>query len=225
MVPFRLVSSLVLICVLSAGAAASDWPHVRPVENYGAYDVASWLNSKIVINAIKRQNADNASLPQTKIDALDKRWRSERKQAARPLIDSVMKRPLSRFLAKIQGKSKGLITEVFVMDNKGLNVGQSAVTSDYWQGDEAKWKKTFLVGPQAVHIGNIEFDESTQKFQSQLSLPIRDDRNGKVIGAITLGIDLSAFERIHRCSMLNGSCDKVKFTGINKGTKLAARTK
>ena len=36
-------------------------------------------------------------------------------------------------------------------DNKGLNVGQSDVTSDYWQGDEAKWKKSYKMGAGAVH--------------------------------------------------------------------------
>jgi uncharacterized phage infection (PIP) family protein YhgE len=38
-----------------------------------------------------------------------------------------------------------------VKDNKGLNVGQSDVTSDYWQGDEAKWKKSYKMGAGAVH--------------------------------------------------------------------------
>jgi serine/threonine protein kinase len=51
------------------------------------------------------------------------------------LIDSLLKNELSAFLAKKKAESKGLLTEIFVMDNKGLNVGQSDVTSDYgWPG-------------------------------------------------------------------------------------------
>ncbi len=74
------------------------------------------------------------------------------------------------------------------MDNKGLNVGQSDITSDYWQGDEAKWKKSYGAGMGAVHVGKIKQDESTQKFQSQVSVAISD--GGKVIGAVTVGVNV-----------------------------------
>ncbi len=74
------------------------------------------------------------------------------------------------------------------MDNKGLNVGISDVTSDYWQGDEAKFKKTFEKSD--YFIDDIEYDDSTQKFQSQISLAIKDPGTKKDIGAITLGIDV-----------------------------------
>jgi hypothetical protein len=81
-------------------------------------------------------------------------------------------------------------TEIFVMDNKGLNVGQSDITSDYWQGDEAKWQKTYSVGASAIHISDVAKDESTQSFQSQLSLPVVDPANNQVIGAVTIGINV-----------------------------------
>ena len=96
----------------------------------------------------------------------------------------------AEFLRAKKEASKGLFTEIFVMDNKGLNVGQSDVTSDYWQGDEAKWQKTFLVGPKAIHISDVKKDESTQTYQSQLSLPVVDPANNQVIGAITLGVNV-----------------------------------
>jgi hypothetical protein len=44
----------------------------------------------------------------------------------------------------------GVIFEIFIVDNKGLNVAQTDPTLDYMQGDEAKFQKTFLVGPEAV---------------------------------------------------------------------------
>ncbi len=63
-----------------------------------------------------------------------------------------MSSPLSVYLARIQGKSLGLYAEVFVMDKTGLNVGQSSVTSDFWQGDEDKYQKTFAVADDALFI-------------------------------------------------------------------------
>jgi hypothetical protein len=76
------------------------------------------------------------------------------------------------------------------MDDKGLNVGQSEVTSDYWQGDEAKWQKTFSAGPDAVFLDKIEKDESTQALQMQVSVSIKDPETGKAIGAVTFGINV-----------------------------------
>jgi hypothetical protein len=83
-----------------------------------------------------------------------------------------------------------MYTEIFVMDNKGLNVGQSDVTSDYWQGDEAKWQKTYQVGPDAIHVSDVEQDESSQVFQAQVSVPVVD--GGQVIGAVTVGVNVDA---------------------------------
>ena len=105
------------------------------------------------------------------------------------MIDGVLANELSIYLAAAAAESEGLLTEVFVMDAKGLNVGQSSVTFDYWQGDESKWKKTFLAGKGAVFIDKVEEDESTQTFQTQVSLAIADP-SGNVIGAVTFGINV-----------------------------------
>jgi hypothetical protein len=80
------------------------------------------------------------------------------------------------------------------MDNHGLNVAQSAVTSDFWQGDEDKWQQSYGdgTGDGAVHISEVEFDESTGVFQSQVSLPIKDPATGKLIGAITFGVNVQS---------------------------------
>jgi hypothetical protein len=139
---------------------------------------------------VKAQNAKNKGLNETKIVALDKQWRAETSAGSRPLIDSVLSNQLSGFLKGKKDGSEGLFTEIFVMDNHGLNVGQSDVTSDYWQGDEAKWKKTYSAGADALHIGKVKEDESTQTFQSQISLSVVDPADGKVIGAITVGVNV-----------------------------------
>ena len=78
------------------------------------------------------------------------------------------------------------------MDNHGLNVAQSVETSDYWQGDEAKWQKTYGNGSGDIHISEVEFDESTGSYQSQVSMPIKDPATGELIGAITFGINVQS---------------------------------
>ena len=108
------------------------------------------------------------------------------------LIDKVLASSLSDYLRDKQMGSNGVITEIFVTDAKGLNVGQSDVTSDYWQGDEAKWQKTYGSGDaHAIFVDEAEKDESTQMLQSQVSMTVADE-SGAPIGAITIGINLNA---------------------------------
>ena len=142
-----------------------------------------------LVSAVKAQNAETAGYDQAKIDALDTQWRAEVDATAKPLIDATLGNAASAYLLSVQEASEGMFTEIFAMDAKGLNVGQSGVTSDYWQGDEGKWQNTFAVGADAVDIGEVEQDESTQTFQSQVSVTIVDD-TGAPIGAITFGVNV-----------------------------------
>ncbi len=142
-----------------------------------------------LVSAIEAQNAETADYDQAKIDELDKQWRAEVDASNKPLIDAVLGNAASAYLTKVQDESQGMFTEIFATDDKGLNVGQSSVTSDYWQGDEGKWQNTYLVGPDAVDIGDVEQDESTQTFQSQVSIPVVG-ADGKPIGAITFGVNV-----------------------------------
>ncbi len=177
---------------LLASAAWAAEPHVAPMTDFANSTVKQWIANDTVINAIKAQNAKHAGLSQADIDNMDKDWRAQTDAGSKPMIDAVLGNALSGFLRQQKDSAGGLVTEVFVMDNRGLNVGQSDVTSDYWQGDEAKWQKTYSAGPDAIFIDEVEMDESTQTFQSQLSMSIVDPATGEVIGAITVGINVDA---------------------------------
>lgn len=150
--------------------------------------ISVWLNNPVVIDAIKAQNAAHASLSEADVIALDQKWRAD--DAA--LIDSTLNNDLSKYLIGVVEASEGLYSEIFVMDNKGLNVGQNAKTSDYWQGDEAKWQETYSVGPDAIQFGEVEFDESSQTYQVQLSTTVSD--GGVPIGAVTIGLDAESIQ-------------------------------
>ncbi|MBE9557114.1 MAG: hypothetical protein IMF08_09685 [Proteobacteria bacterium] len=152
--------------------------------------VKGWISDPALIDAIKAQNGKYAGLSQADIDALDKKWRAETDASVKPMIDEVLGRAASKKLVGHKNSGEGLFTEIFVMDNKGLNVAQSDTTSDYWQGDEGKWQKTFLAGPDGLFIDEVEFDESTQTYQAQVSVSIADPDSGEAIGAITIGVNV-----------------------------------
>ncbi len=153
------------------------------------------LRSPVAVLLIEAQNARHKDLTQDQIDALDKQWRAERKSDQQPLVAQLYGNPLSAYLTRIQADSDGLYTEIFVMDAHGLNVGQSAVTSDYWQGDEGKWQKTFLVGPEAVFIDDAERDDATGTWRVQVNLAIADPDGRAPIGAATVEINLTELAR------------------------------
>lgn len=161
-----------------------------PLEAYARDELAKWLTDPALIAAIKAQNVQHTGLSEDAVIALDQQWRAEAGAGGGPLIEKLLSAPVSNWLLDQQVATAGFVTEVFVMDDKGLNVAQSVETSDYWQGDEAKWQQTFTVGPDALHISEVEFDDSTGFYQSQASLSISDPATGEVIGAITFGINV-----------------------------------
>lgn len=181
---------IISVAILSPLASAEESTHIKPIQDLVNSKIKIWASDPVVVKAINAQNAEYASLAQSDIDRLDKTWRAETKASNHPMIDKIMSNSLSQFLKTVKEQSSGLYTEIFVMDNKGLNVGQSDPTSDYWQGDEAKWKKTFMVGPNAIHVGKVKEDESTQMLQAQASIPIVDPKTNAVIGAVTIGVNV-----------------------------------
>lgn len=185
----KLLTSAVLAVFIGCSSVAAN-EFQNELQALATGKIAEIASSGEVVSAVKAQNEKTAGYDQAKIDELDKQWRAEADAADQPMIDMVLENDLSAYLADAQGGSDGLFTEIFVMDAKGLNVGQSDVTSDYWQGDEAKWKETFLKGKGSVHVGDLEQDESTQQLQSQVSVSVTDPATGDVIGAVTFGVNV-----------------------------------
>jgi hypothetical protein len=143
-----------------------------------------------VMAALAAQNAAHDGLDQAGVDAKDAQWRAEVDSGGGAMTAAALGSAASADLKAVQQASRGLITEIFVMDDLGLNVAQSALTSDYWQGDEAKFQKTYGGGPDAVFVDEVELDESTQTLQSQVSFTLVDPATGAAVGAVTVGVNV-----------------------------------
>jgi hypothetical protein len=153
------------------------------------------LQQPVTILSVSSSNKNHEGVQQAEIDKLDAAWKSEAKAEDQPLIAEILSSPLSSYLLYTQAKSAGLFTEIFIMDKFGLNVGQSSVTSDYWQGDEDKFLKTFAVGPDAVFIDEPEYDEGTRTWRAQVNLTVVDPASKAAIGAATAEINLTELQR------------------------------
>lgn len=173
--------------------ATSAWA-AQPTQQMDSYlngDIRTWANDAAIVAAINAQNLRTAGIDQAEIDKQDTVWRADVIARAMSLVDSVVENPAADFLRSKVAQSGGTITEIFIMDAKGLNVAASAPTSDYWQGDEAKFTETFPRGEGAYYYSQLEYDESASAVHTQISLAITDPATGKVIGAMTVGVDVS----------------------------------
>ncbi|OSQ37259.1 hypothetical protein TMES_15240 [Thalassospira mesophila] len=190
------MAGLALVGMTGGGVAKQAAPAAANslIDKAVIASVHDWLANPVVEISVLGQNRRNANLSQADIDAADKEWRTERDSDDQPRVAAVLTNPLSNYLTQIQAQSGGLFSEIFVMDAHGLNVGQSAITSDFWQGDEAKFQKTYLVGADAVFIDEAEYNESADNWRSQLSMTLIDAAR-KPIGAVTIEVNLTELAR------------------------------
>lgn len=173
----------------SAAGANDDIPAAVVAE------LRSMMVSNVSLISLAAQNQRLAGLDQARIDELDKQWRAETESENQPLIAQLMGNPLSSYLIRKKAESNGLFAELFVFDAMGMNVGQSSVTSDYWQGDEDKYLQTFAVGPDAVFVDAIEYNDETHQRRRQVNFTIVDPETGESIGGATVEINVDELER------------------------------
>jgi hypothetical protein len=113
------------------------------------------------------------------IRRIDDDWRTNLRY---PLRKSLTSGPCADRLRKYVQEDK-MVVEAFLMDERGGLVCGTVETSDYWQGDEAKWQKTYRDGAQ-VFVDDPALDPSTGAFAVQLSRIVSDGR--RKVGALTV---------------------------------------
>ena len=147
----------------------------------------TWGQDPTLVAAVTEQNKSTLTIENIKLR--DTEWRATDGLDER--MKAIMQSVAAKRLLELE-KSQPYFFEIFLMDNQGANVAMTNKTSDYWQGDEAKWQESFKDGEGAVHVGDVEFDESAQDYLVQISVPVMQD--DRAIGAITVGINLDILE-------------------------------
>jgi hypothetical protein len=170
---------------LLAGAFAAGAGEKAPqkVIDLANTTLAAIGSDPVIIQAVKDENAKGKTLAQ--IQEKDTAWKAFAGLAE--YMKAIMDSECGKHVRKIQ-ESAPYYAEIFVMDNQGANVAMTDKTSDYWQGDEDKFQKSFAGGAGAIFVDEVKFDDSTQAYQVQVSVPVKD--GSQAIGAITFGIDV-----------------------------------
>ena len=127
--------------------------------------------------AVAAKNAEQET-PATR-EARDRDWTQNKASALRKALSGS---PCAQRLRELVAPD-ALVVAAILMDERGANVCVSRETSDYWQGDEDKWRKPFVEG-RAAFVDEPAFDQSSATYAVQLSVPVSE--NAKPIGALTL---------------------------------------
>lgn len=137
-------------------------------------DILPWINNEVIINEVNKRNFEARNRTLAEIKELDEKW--IKSKDIEDWMKSYFDNPASKFLLEKEKEFQGLIKEIFVMDYQGCNVALTDKTSDFWQGDEDKFNKSY--GEKRIFIDRISFDLSTRTNSKQISLPLYD-RNQK----------------------------------------------
>lgn len=150
------------------------------------------VRDPIIVNAVLRANEENRDLSQEDILEIDERWRSEG-GVSDELIQTFLTNETAFRLIEFQEEFPGF-SEIFITDERGLNVGQTNKTTDFYQADENWWVESYNEGSGKVFYGPIEFDESAQAEAISLYVPVRNPETNATIGVAKAVLSVAAIK-------------------------------
>jgi hypothetical protein len=172
---------MVLAMAMVMVAQAQAPSHVKETA-YARVSLAEAIaRDPAVRDAVTASNA--APEPPAVVRRRDAAWIANRKD---PLRQAIVQAPCSGRVRELV-KDDPLVVEAFVMNDRGTLVCSVAETSDYWQGDESKWQRTFVAGDDPF-VDEPALDASSGKYAIQVSVPVV--MGAKRIGAVTLTLKL-----------------------------------
>ncbi len=187
--PFPHLLLTICFILLAPGWAAPQGADVpRTLVTFSEQVLLPFGRNPMIVAAVKAQNGRKLSIGQ--IREIDRQW-METEGVSRFMLN-LMSNDCALALYNLQSRYP-FIVESFVTDNQGANVGQTIKTSDYWQGDEAKFTRSFLDGKGGLYFGSVEYDESSGEIVVQISIPVME--GSQAIGTITFSVSLDRWER------------------------------
>lgn len=154
----------------------------------------AYSTSFIWVDAIEKSNLKYASMDKKAIQwyfaDMDKKW-VEAPSDSLFIKDYLESRASRRTRAYLDNEKD--IKELFITDKFGGLVAASGKTSGFYQADEEWWQQAFDDGKGRVYIGNVEYNKSSKILSVSLAIPVRDEREGRVIGVCKAMLDIRSF--------------------------------
>lgn len=152
--------------------------------------IERWKRLPKLESILRAQNAKTSRFSQKDINERDNKWKKafQVNDFAYPI--HLIDQELSAQLREIKKQSLDIITEIIITDARGLNVAISDMTSDYWQGDEEKFTEAYGKPASTLYFGDINYDESTKRFQIHVSVPLYSEEKFEPLGVMVFGVDV-----------------------------------
>ena len=189
----RIITGL-CVCVCALAAFAADAPKLSAKAQARVKAETEKLREMgkepELAKAVETQNTKK--LTPVQVIETDKQW-----MAKDPKIESLVRELMNNDCAKhlkTHLAKDAAYVEFIVMDQLGANVCITSRTSDYWQGDEDKWRKSYANGKGGTDVSAPLYDESAKAWVVQVSVPVVDEKK-KVIGAVCVGLKVDELEK------------------------------
>jgi hypothetical protein len=177
-VPLKRIAILLLLSVFAVPASHAQAPaHVRQTALARVPRARTIAADPALVQAVVARNSMHETLDQVR--SKDREWIDNPQYALRKTLSTNV---CAQRLREIT-KDDPVIVEAILMDAQGANVCVSRETSDYWQGDEPKFQKSFGADKE-VFVDEPALDASTSTYAIQLTVIVFADK--AKAGALTL---------------------------------------
>jgi len=173
----------------TARFTVSDYEQQK-IKELLARKIERWKRLPGLDALLTERNLNSRRMSKQVIAERDKKWKRAFLQNDFSYSVALVDQEMSARLREIKKESQDVITEIIVTDARGLNVAISDMTSDYWQGDEEKFTEVFSRPANTLHFGEINYDESTKRFQLPLSVPLYTEKDFEPLGVMVFGVDV-----------------------------------
>lgn len=141
------------------------------------------LHNPRIVSALA---GDLNKLTREELADLDARW--PHMDLSEAPISSILNNPISTRLSHVQHEDNRVV-EVLLTDRFGQLIAATGRTTDYYQGDEDWWRRSFNAGAGQMYIPPVSYDESSHTWSVDICLPIRHER--AVVGVVKIVVDVS----------------------------------
>lgn len=182
------LAAVFFLSIFALPVCAFDEPIPRSLKAFTEETLSGLGKNPVIVREVVLRNSDGTSEEDIKVR--DNEWQSE--DGVNRFMLDLMSNDCALVLHDFESRHP-YVVESFVTDRWGANVGQTEKTSDYWQGDEAKFTESYHNGRGAIYYGEVEFDSSSNEIVVQVSVPVMNANTA--IGTITFSISLDKWEK------------------------------
>ena len=152
-------------------------------------ELNSELRRPVYVEAILASNEISEPLELSDILERDRRWQlaSVAPGIVAELTNAACNQALREFVARVEG-----FAEVFVTNERGMNVCVTNRTTDYYQADEDWWQSAFRASQPKN--GQLQYDQSAGVVAVPAYLPVVDPATRTTIG-VAKGLVASDIDR------------------------------